>query len=342
MKTYCKKCGKCCSLEIPVTLLDISKIAVAEKINENAVFKNFIQDTLSEKSGLFKIRKKADLSCIFLDAHKECTIHNSKPEICRLYDCKAASDASVPWTSRYTASKDQALLWKQSVAIEITRKYISVNGISYNEKDYRNALRVIDQHTIDKESQKIKLAKDNNGQAICMIYDCSACPARGSFASETIITLPDIQRITDHLKIDWQTFFNDKIDKALNDSGLLKIKRNKHCVFFHPDKHCTIDSVRPFHCRFTPCPKKVTNSNDFDCFYLGNGSIEDQFHHHSAINFTKEYTALYGAVYNSKGVENILHKYEVFLKSGQMLEQFCRSISSYRFVDDTLPYLINR
>lgn len=103
-----------------------------------------------------------------------------------------------------------------------------------------------------------------------MIYDCSQCENRGACARETLITLDDIRRISDFLGKTWGEFFRTYIAPEISaESRSLKLKRNGRCIFFHPEKKCSIEKVKPFHCRFTPCPIRTKTPEMMDALYLG-------------------------------------------------------------------------
>ena len=70
------------------------------------------------------------------------------------------------------------------------------------------------------------------------------------------------------------------------NTGGFKLRRSDHCIFFYPDKHCTIKEVRPMHCRFTPCPHKTESDEVMGCLFLGSGRVEEQFRHQVALAMT--------------------------------------------------------
>lgn len=47
----CKMCGKYCHFDIPITLLDIHRIAKYLGIIDDKAFKKYIQDEVSSRSG---------------------------------------------------------------------------------------------------------------------------------------------------------------------------------------------------------------------------------------------------------------------------------------------------
>lgn len=336
----CKQCTKCCHFEIPITLLDIHRLAKHLCISDESVFKRNIQKGISEKSSLFKLAKKQDSSCIFLNKEGKCSIHKAKPNVCKLYMCSLASN-DLPWTAYCNELSDKAVLWEQKIATMISRQYIKKNGNKWNDIDYQKALSNILGNIVVSDHQKIKLARCENNNVLHMIYDCSKCNSMGECAVETPVTIDDIDRIITYLKKKWDDFFKNYIKPLPSSSGTFLLKRNKHCIFFNSELHCTISQVRPLHCRYTPCPKKTLSSSQFDCLYLGSGTIEEQFRHQVAIRITKDYISQYGTKYHKKGIK-AARKSLIHITSGKIgFKEFCRQISPFRYVDDTLPNISN-
>jgi Fe-S-cluster containining protein len=243
----------------------------------------------------------------------------------------------MTWTAAYTSSADKAELWEQSVAILLTKAYIKKNKTSWNHDDYNKAIVSIYDNIVISDKQKIKLAKNTNGEPISMIYNCSQCDRQGTFTRETPVTLDDIRRISQHFGITMKAFFRNKIaPEPSTFTGGLKLMREKHCVFFHVHRHCTIKDVRPMHCRFTPCPAKTKSAEMFDCFFLGSGTVEEQFRHQVALAITRQYVNESNVMYNKHLVKKLLKTIDGLASNRLELEKFSRKLSSFRYVDDTL------
>jgi Fe-S-cluster containining protein len=334
----CKMCGECCHFEIPVTLLDIHRMANYLDMADKQVFDEYVQDKASSQSSLFMIRKNEERACVLLTADNRCTIHKAKPHACRFYTCTQNSGKDVlPWTATRTDPAERAELWEQSVAAVMTKAYIRENGATWNDSDYWKAIFGIYDNIVISDTQKIRLARNRDGAALAMIYNCSQCEKRGICANETPITLDDIRRITGHLRLPWKAFFRDKIapEPSIHTGGL-KLIRGKHCIFFHPGKHCTIEKVRPMHCLFTPCPRKTKTDEVMDCLFLGSGTVEQQFRHQVALAMTRQYVAESGVTYNQHLTKKLLETIDQLVSDRSEVERFCKKIAPYRYVDDTL------
>lgn len=223
------------------------------------------------------------------------------------------------------------------MAAMMTKAYIKENGATWNDADYYKAILGIYDNIVVSDTQKIKLARNNDGAPLAMIFDCSQCEKRGTCAKETPITLDDIRRITGHIGLTWKGFFRDKIasQPSVNTGGF-KLRRSEHCIFFHPDKHCTIKEVRPMHCRFTPCPHKTESDEFMGCLFLGSGRVGEQFRHQVALAMTRQYVAESGVTYNKHLVKKLLRTIDRLASDGSEVDKFCEKIAPYRYVDDTL------
>lgn len=164
---------------------------------------------------------------------------------------------------------------------------------------------------------KIKTAIDSKSNPVILVYDCSSCSKKGFMSKETPVTLSDISRISAFFKKQPGYFFKTFVSKEKSSfTGGLKLKKTGgSCIFFGEDKKCSISPVRPLHCRFVPCPKRIKNPELMDSLYLSSGSLEEQFEHQTAIAATKEYVCLAGAGYNTdlyhKKLENIKDRMKI-------------------------------
>ncbi len=98
----CKRCGECCSNEIPLTLYDLHRLARLLDIPPRAVFERYIQAEVSPNSSLYMIRKHPDHGCIFLNAEQQCTVHDAKPRACEFYLCNLVDREMTQLASKST------------------------------------------------------------------------------------------------------------------------------------------------------------------------------------------------------------------------------------------------
>ena len=337
----CKLCGTCCQMEIPLTLLDIQRIAKFRGEDEREVFTAFVQERISPRSSLFMIRKNREGTCVFLTDEKKCSVHTAKPSACRFFNCSLQADGDLmPWTATYTDPSQRAQLWEQSVASMVTKAYIRKNGPAWNQTDYDKAIKGINDNTVTNENQKIKLARERRGAVLAMIYDCSTCEKRGLYSEETPVTLDDIRRVSAYLGISWKAFFSKKImNESSLSTGCLRLVRQGECIFLNQERHCAIKEVRPMHCRFRPCPIKTKTSEEMDALFLGAGTVEEQFRHQVAMAVTREYVSECGTSYRKSNMKKYLKKMDKIVVDSSELKNFCKQVAQFRYVDDTLEIL---
>mgnify|MGYP006277661381 CR=1 FL=1 len=337
-RNECKLCGRCCYMEIPVTLLDIHRIAKHKKVSAEIIFRKIVNERLSQKSSVFMIQKNRKGACIFLGIDQKCTIHEVKPNICSFYQCsKDSKKDRMPWIINCKEENQRAKLWEQSIAIEVTKAYIKKNGTAWCKNDFTKAIDSIFANIKTNRNEKLKLTKDARNRPQALLYNCSTCHQKGICASETPVTLLDIKKIIKYLGIKWSKFFDKYIDKEKsNFTGGLQLKRPNHCIFYnHEKKGCGIEEVSPLHCKFTACPQRVKNSDMMNKFYLGSGSLEDQFKHHIAISVTREYVAKWGTECRLEEVEKGINKIRKMMQNKELKSQFIDKIADFRYIDDT-------
>lgn len=335
----CNMCGKCCHMEIPLTLLDIHRIAESKHIKAARLYKKIVSDKVSQRSGLFKIHKNPDGGCFFLSKGNTCTIHEAKPNVCRFYNCSIQSKLKeMPWTATCTDPYQRVELWEQTVAAKITKVYIEKNDTKWNQVDYQHALKSILNNIKTSDSQKLKLGRSSEGNPMGILYDCSQCDNKGLCAKETVITIDDIHRICQYLGTTWKDFFNLYISsKKSKATGGLQLKRDQHCILYNEkNNQCKYEQVKPFHCRFTPCPTRTKSSEMADALFLGSGTVEQQFRHQVAISISREYVNNNGTQYNSNSFSNCLQRIKEITADNNKMNEFLHKIAKYRYVDDTL------
>ncbi len=336
-KANCKQCGECCHYEIPITLFDIHRLAKVLKCDGRTILKNYIQSDISPISGLFKIQKRDDRTCIFLNDRKRCDVHAAKPLVCEQFNCeKAKQQASLPWTATCDDDLSRIHVWRQSIAVAITRAYIERNGSSWNEKAFQLAISTIEKQSGCDGHCKVKLSQDSEGHPLAMVYSCDECQKRTEASNETPITLDDIESMRKSLAISPEKFFRLYIDKQVAiESGVLRLKRNKHCVLLGANMKCMVEQSRPMHCRFTPCPMRAEQSEMMDRFYLGSGTLNEQFRHQIALEQTRKYISRNGVGYDRLEYHLFLSHIMQCSRDKNLFQQFCQWIAPYRYLEDT-------
>lgn len=339
----CIQCGQCCKYEIPITLYDINLLAKHLEISSQQAFKSYIQKDVSPLSGLFMIEKNEDRSCVFLNEKKQCSIHVAKPMVCAMFNCKKAKNHKVlPWTASCEDNESRLLVYRQSIAVAITRSYIERHGANWNEESFLLAVSSITKQTGCEGKCNVKLSKDDNGNPLAMVYSCENCQNKKQISRDTPITLDDISRISKYLRIEPKSFFKKYLSQSLStEHNSLKLKWHQGCVLLGSDCHCSVETVRPMHCQFTPCPSKAGDSDTMDRLFLGSGTLKEQFRHQLAMQQTKEYVDKYGAKYKAKKFIKMAQSLETNCRDHNLYKIFCKNIAPYRYLDDTQTILQN-
>ncbi len=335
----CRQCGRCCHAEIPVTVWDIERLRKELNETPESVFARMVDPQPSKHSSVFKIRKQPSGGCVFLDEQNTCSIHSEKPRICDFFTCQeqsAEGGTPLAWTARCHDPQDQLRIWEESVAVEATRCYIKKYGCLYDENGYRAAIESVRDQIVTSDGEQAKLARNEDGSALAMVYDCESCPNRGEHVKETPVTLLDIQGMAAHLNMSIAEFFTDCLTPASStETGGLQLKRNRTCLFFDPISHCSITTARPMHCRFTPCPQRVKLAGQFDRFFLAAGTVSQQFRHQVALHWTRRYVEENGVHFRESAFYDYLACIERDEHNVENWRNFCDTIRPYRFIDDT-------
>ncbi|MBW2998231.1 YkgJ family cysteine cluster protein [Candidatus Woesearchaeota archaeon] len=124
-KFICKDCGKCCQWSGGLLApKDKEKIAQSLNITTKELQEKYLEEV--ELFGTKGFRPKSPKPygpCIFYDKEKHCTIHEVKPELCKLANCK--EDATKKFIKKHfvdqnnKASLDE---WNLSEEINQTNK----------------------------------------------------------------------------------------------------------------------------------------------------------------------------------------------------------------------------
>ena len=334
-KLECYRCGECCSLLIPLTVWDIQKLTEKMEISLEEFFDNYISLDIHPATGLFTLKKDQAGSCIFMNSDG-CSIYDFRPMVCQFYYCSLVDRSSGrPRISMELCieSAQREQLCFMAIAIEVTKSYINRFGLGYQSLAFNKAYESLKKMDPLNGDTRIRLARNEKNLPICATFNCKNCPQRGRAACETVVTLDDVERISVHMKISAARFFSDFIAiEAGSRSGALQLRRRESCVFFNGrDNGCVVEGVKPFHCRFTPCPNQTKGNSVFDRLYLGSGSIAEQYRHQLALSVTQAYVEENGVKYEGesyrKCLKQIYSKHDA--KEGYL--EFCEKIKPFRY-----------
>ncbi len=83
------------------------------------------------------------------------------------------------------------------------------------------------------------------------IFECKLCGDCCKGFGGTYVTPDDIRRIADFIQSDPGTFIRDYCDMS-GSRPVLTQAENETCIFFDPEKQCTIHPVKPYMCKAWP------------------------------------------------------------------------------------------
>ncbi|HCY85309.1 MAG TPA: YkgJ family cysteine cluster protein [Desulfobacteraceae bacterium] len=88
------------------------------------------------------------------------------------------------------------------------------------------------------------------------IFECRLCGQCCNGFGGTYITRSDIENIAAFIKADPATFVETYCDMS-GSRPVLTLNHEGTCIFFDPDKQCTIHPVKPYMCRAWPYIKTI-------------------------------------------------------------------------------------
>jgi Fe-S-cluster containining protein len=306
-KHICRMCGECCFREVPVTILDISRIAKLKNNRIEDIFREIIDVELSERLALFVLKKKKSGTCVFLDDENKCSIHDNKPNVCRFYNCSPEKDRNeliFSWDCSQEAQRNK--LREQIIARQETKTYIRKNGIRFLKDDFLEALDNIASKLDVYKKLNTNFVEDVKEGSQIALLDCEHCRKPGLCAQETPVSLRDIAIISRYLNISPGKFFDKYIATQKSKiTGGFQLKHYDHCIFFNQLKQeCSVRDVAPLFCYLTPCPRIISNASEISS--IRKDLIDKKHQYFIAMKITLEYVARQGLKFNKNRMKNLL------------------------------------
>jgi Fe-S-cluster containining protein len=326
----CRQCGKCCHLEVSLTLLDIHRLAILRDMADHQIFADLVDPEKTNHAKLLVMRRQSDGACRFLQADNRCAVEEAKPNACRLYNCRYGEAVdSMPWTAFYETPASQIQLWSHSFAAAVTTAYLNKNGSHWHRADYRRAIDSIYRNTLPE--QPFVQAGDCSEKTA---HGCLNCDADGQMSMQPLVTLDDVQRLAEVSGIGLADFFTDFVDPVPSPDGLLQLKRLGSCAFFD-DGICRAGEGQPMHCRSLPRTARHYSPTLLRHFYLGSGTVQEQFRHQVSVELTRSYVAEAGSTYDRDSFRRLLGKIEWLSSDQEELEKFRDRVSAFRYHPET-------
>ncbi len=99
---------------------------------------------------------------------------------------------------------------------------------------------------------------DSNEKTSRDIFDCQLCGQCCKGFGGTYVTPADIENISDFIKADPDTFVDTYCDMS-GARPVLTLSEHGTCIFFDPERQCTIHPVKPYMCKAWPFIKTIIN-----------------------------------------------------------------------------------
>ena len=337
----CKQTGECCrEKRVHVTLLDIERMAAYLGISPREAVESYIRADPAASTALM-LGKDSDGWCLLNTEDKRCRIHPAKPSACTLYICDPSlkSAQGYPWSLVFDNPEGLAFIVARSIAEEATEEYVRKHGAAWDEADYQEALAAIKRRVEESAKQTQRGARLADDSCAFIMFDCPACPLRASCCKDRPLTLDDVRAISDHLALTPRQCFERVVSTELKDDALGALSLNAteegHCTFLDPaTRRCTLDDVRPLHCRLIACPAIVREPDIAERYFLGAGTLADQFRYSVALAVTRHYVAEYGRSYNEDGFAKSLLLFEHVMADHGQFQDFCTSITPFRYENE--------
>ena len=90
------------------------------------------------------------------------------------------------------------------------------------------------------------------------IFDCQLCGQCCRGFGGTYVDETDIKKICEYIQADPATFVETYCDMS-GSRPVLTLGQDGCCIFFDPEKQCTIHPVKPYMCRAWPFIKALIN-----------------------------------------------------------------------------------
>ncbi len=96
------------------------------------------------------------------------------------------------------------------------------------------------------------------------IFDCKRCGQCCKGFGGTYVTRKDIEKIAEFINADPDTF-EDRYCDMSGSKPVITLAENGSCIFFDPEKQCTIHPVKPYMCRAWPYIRTIiTHPENWD------------------------------------------------------------------------------
>ncbi len=341
----CGTCNKCCfGLTIHLTLADLDRMAQYLGVDPGECLEKYVVPIEpSDDEPLFTFRKGEGGRCFHMDDQDRCGIHPAKPWVCQTYHCAQdpgfeKGDVGIEWGTVYNNVEGHADLQQMIHARTVTTTYITRNGSNYNPADYAVCMADLAALLGGTQDDRIKVAKDDEGQTVAMTYNCNKCTARENCCNHAAATLDDIAKAAHACKQTvaafWDAHVSDEPNPLDVNTFTFKQSSDGKCEFLDPATHrCGLGGDQPSNCAFSPCPK-LSTAKTFEQYFIGSGSVHDQFRLQVATSVTRQYLSQCGTSFNERFFERCMGMIEELSSNPEYYSDFLEAVRAHRYINE--------
>lgn len=335
----CAQRGECCRRkQVPVTLADIARIAEYLDLPAELIMNNHIFFDVVDGEAMLFLEKGQDGWCLFNTGDRRCRIHPARPSACALYICDTSlkSREGYPWPLLFDNPAGLAFVVARSIAHEVTRDYALRNQDRWNENDFAAGIAEIRRRAEEIRNIQLRAARHEDGTSSIVTFDCNVCGTRVTCCNDRPVTLDDLRALAQYLEMSMEQLFESHVAKEVREHamGILSFVSEEagHCCFLDAEaRRCSIAEAQPKHCRLAPCPLLMKDDEMVERYFLGAGSLRQQFRHSIAMAVTRRYVAEFGAFYHRHHVEHSLALIDRLVADPAQFEDFRRAIAPFRY-----------
>lgn len=341
----CGTCNKCCfGLSIHLTLADIDRMAEYLGVDPGECLARYVVPMdATDEAPLFTFKKGEGGRCYLMNDEDRCGIHPAKPWVCKTYHCAndpgfEKGDVGIEWGTVYNNVEGHADLLRMIHARTVTGTYIARNGSNYNPTDYAICMADLTKLIAGCEDDRIKVAKDDAGQTVAMTYNCKKCTTRENCCNHAAVTLDDIQTAVQSMNKPlaefWQEFVADAPHPQNPHVLTYKQAENGKCGFLDAPPHrCRLGESQPAQCAFAPCPKLSTEKT-YEQYFIGSGSVYDQYRAQVATSVTRQYIQQCGAKLNERFFGRCIGMIEDLSTRAEYYKDFLEAVRAVRYINE--------
>lgn len=341
----CGTCNKCCfGLTINLTLTDVDRMAQYLGVDPGECLEKYVEPIdPSDDTPLFTFRKGEGGRCFHMNEDDRCGIHPAKPWVCQTYHCAQdpgfeKGDVGIEWGTVYNNVEGHTDLLHMIHARTVTTTYIARNGSKYNPSDYAVCLSDLAMLIAGTVDDRIKVARDEEGQTVAMTYNCNKCTARENCCNHAAATLDDIRNAAQNTGQTLAAFWAEHVadEPSPLDANMLTYRQSAQgkCGFLDANTHrCGLGADKPSTCAFAPCPR-LSTAKTYEKYFVGSGSVHDQYRLQVATSVTRQYMSQCGTTFNQRFFDQCVAMIDDLASKPDYYREFLEAVRDHRYINE--------